>query len=41
MGFADEQFYVEQIATVERLPKWVVAQVAKDRTWCHETPSAR
>ncbi len=38
MGFAEEQFYVEQIATVERLPQWVVARVAQDRTWCHETP---
>lgn len=36
MGFADEQFYVEQIAKVEPLPEWAVAQVGQDRTWCHK-----
>jgi hypothetical protein len=41
MGYANEQFYVQHIATVGPLPQWVIAQVAEYGKWCHETPSVR
>ena len=41
MGYADEEFYVEQVATVEPLPQWAIAQVAPYGAWCHDTPSGR